>query len=1083
MDNKEKLDISNLKKSVIIYIMIGIVLLITISLVSVSFNDKIIQEKKQTNYSKQISSSIKHVVGHFLRDYTYRALRIVKTTHLAELLENEDRDAVLKLLKPKFDLMKEESKYVTVMHVHKADGTSFLRVHKPDKFGDNIAKYRVMLRDIYKNHKTIFGYETGIYATVYRVIIPIFNKENKYIGAFEIGVNPNFIVEAIHEINGLCGMALIKDTQLKLYSKPNDVVIDGYRVQTDLNEKLKNICKMFKPNNKLEDHVEIIVNGKKYLTHLLTLKNFNQEDSVKIIFFQNITGISDFIKNSMYKFYSLMIIVLLIITYFIYRRIEKYQNSVSEVYNEQLDKIEFNQNYLQAVFDATPHIMITTDGTEINRANPAMLKFFDYKTLADFKNEHECICDYFLGDNNCLQREVDGVHWLEYIFKNPDKLHKVCMNKGDKRYHFVVNAHYLELASDNQSIVTFNDVTELEELGERLEIAVDGTSDGLWDWNLVTNEVYFSPRWKEMLGYKDDELKNEFDTWESRVHPDDLKVTVDAIIKTHIKPNIPYENIHRLRHKNGSWVWILDRGQTKFDDSGKAIRMVGFHTDITKQKELELELRDSQHQFEQFMENMPASIIIKDENFKIIYANNIAKSFFNDIDIIGLKSEDILSKEDNITVNRLDKEILTKGLVDSIENFTNYNNEKQIYRIMGFVIKDRDIKKIGTVSVDITKEFTLEQELKKELEKSQQLGEFLENSINEIYIFTRSDFKFSYLNRGAKENIGYTFDEMKKLTPLDIKPNMTLEKFNEYLEPIVKNEVDNVFFTTIHQRKDTSTYPVDVYLQSIVYEEIDSYIAIIINTTQREKIKQELKDKDELMIAQSRHAAMGEMISMIAHQWRQPISAIAMEANNILADIELGMIDTESLKEDSEDIIKQTQELSKTIDDFREFFKPDKLADNINIKDVLNDVLGVMGKSLENNAIKLSIDIDDSRTIKTYSRELMQVMINIIKNAKEALVEKEIEDKKISIVVEYNDNVIIKIQDNAGGIDMGVIDKIFDPYFTTKGKEYGTGLGLYMSKTIVEKHLHGVLTASNVEDGACFEIKLHYDLDDGGGYS
>jgi signal transduction histidine kinase len=218
---------------------------------------------------------------------------------------------------------------------------------------------------------------------------------------------------------------------------------------------------------------------------------------------------------------------------------------------------------------------------------------------------------------------------------------------------------------------------------------------------------------------------------------------------------------------------------------------------------------------------------------------------------------------------------------------------------------------------------------------------------------------------------------------------------------------------------------------------------------------------------------------MIAHQWRQPISVIAMDANNILADIELDMLDKDTLLETSQNIITQTKELSKTIDDFREFFKPNKDTEKISIKIILDDALSVIGKSLENSNIDIVLEIDEDIEIKTFRRELMQVLINIIKNAKEVFSEKDIENKEIKIkFFQTQDIISLKIEDNAGGIDEGIIDKIFHPYFTTKGEKNGTGLGLYMSKTIIEKHLKGSINAYNYKDGAVFDIELPVNLDD-----
>jgi two-component system CheB/CheR fusion protein len=223
---------------------------------------------------------------------------------------------------------------------------------------------------------------------------------------------------------------------------------------------------------------------------------------------------------------------------------------------------------------------------------------------------------------------------------------------------------------------------------------------------------------------------------------------------------------------------------------------------------------------------------------------------------------------------------------------------------------------------------------------------------------------------------------------------------------------------------------------------------------------------------------MGDMIAMIAHQWRQPITVIAMAVNNIRLDIELEEeITTESLLKMTNAITEQTQHLSKTIDDFRNFFKPNKERQYVTLCKVLGDTLGIIGKSLENNDIRLEFSQTCRREIFTFPNELLQVFLNLIGNAKDSLIRSKTADPLISIVVieEGENEVRTTICDNGGGIPEAILDKIGQPYFTTKD-EGGTGLGLYMSKTIVEKHLQGKLTWENVQTdkgaGACFIVTL-----------
>ena len=347
--------------------------------------------------------------------------------------------------------------------------------------------------------------------------------------------------------------------------------------------------------------------------------------------------------------------------------------------------------------------------------------------------------------------------------------------------------------------------------------------------------------------------------------------------------------------------------------------------------------------------------------------------------------------------------------------------------------------------------------------------EILEDFIRALETLGQSkDIKVLVITGEGKTFIaGANIKEMATYSPDDA------EKFSKLVKPLDRDKAEKVFFSTHHQRKDGTTYPVDVYLQQIVFEGTDAYMAIIIDTTEREEIRKEMRDQEEVMIAQSRHAAMGEMIGMIAHQWRQPITVIAMGANNMLVDIELEEVKEESFKEEAKNILKQTEYLSKTIDDFRNFFRPDKEKEEVNLEEVMTEAQKIIGKTLEHANITLSIKDKNGYKVKTYSRELLQVFINLLKNSKEALIEHREKDRHIDVMISDDaDNVITTVCDNGGGIDEAIIDKIFDPYFSTKDEKTGTGLGLYMSKTIIEKHLHGMLEVSNTKEGACFKIAI-----------
>lgn len=237
------------------------------------------------------------------------------------------------------------------------------------------------------------------------------------------------------------------------------------------------------------------------------------------------------------------------------------------------------------------------------------------------------------------------------------------------------------------------------------------------------------------------------------------------------------------------------------------------------------------------------------------------------------------------------------------------------------------------------------------------------------------------------------------------------------------------------------------------------------------KSKHEITEK--MMITQSRMAIMGEMIGMIAHQWRQPITVIGMITNNTILTLEFEELNKQQLLDDLNVIDKQIHYLSATIDDFRNFFRPNKLPQNITLREISNDLLTMLGKNYKNFGINLTFEGDVDVPFITYKNELMQVFLNLLTNAKDAFEERRITDPFILFRTVHSEEMItFSIQDNAGGIAEEIIDKVFDPYFSTKEEKNGTGLGLYMSAIIIEKHLGGSIHVCSDSDGTIFTLSI-----------
>ena len=259
-----------------------------------------------------------------------------------------------------------------------------------------------------------------------------------------------------------------------------------------------------------------------------------------------------------------------------------------------------------------------------------------------------------------------------------------------------------------------------------------------------------------------------------------------------------------------------------------------------------------------------------------------------------------------------------------------------------------------------------------------------------------------------------------------------------------------------------------IAIATIISMRIDNTINQYTDTISKNKeiqIEQEKK-----LLQQSRLSQMGEMIGMIAHQWRQPLNSISLTASNLQFKCMIDDMNKDYFQKELELVDKYSQHLSSTIDDFRGFFKDHKIKELTTFKKLVDATLDIVQISVENKNIKLITNYQNEEEFETYSNEVKQVILNLIKNAEDILLEKKIENPTITIEVLPNKQLIVK--DNAGGIPEDIIDKIFDPYFSTKLEKDGTGLGLYMSKVITEEHCGGKLEVSNDKDGAVFKINL-----------
>lgn len=264
---------------------------------------------------------------------------------------------------------------------------------------------------------------------------------------------------------------------------------------------------------------------------------------------------------------------------------------------------------------------------------------------------------------------------------------------------------------------------------------------------------------------------------------------------------------------------------------------------------------------------------------------------------------------------------------------------------------------------------------------------------------------------------------------------------------------------------------ISIYFSKILQEKFKKY--------QNERTKQQ-----NIIAQQAKMAAMGEMIGNIAHQWRQPLSSISTSATGMKLQKELNILEDKFLIEGLEQINNSVQYLSTTIDDFRNFYKPDKNKKEFRILETINKVINLVDLQFRSNGITIIKNGQDVK-INSFENELIQVLINILNNARDELIKKDKDYEKLIFidVLKNQKNLLVQIKDNAGGIPTDIITRIFEPYFTTKNQSQGTGIGLYMSREIISKSMNGEINTKNVTfeyegksyEGALFEIIIPID--------
>ncbi|XDD48821.1 PAS domain S-box protein [Leptospira sp. WS92.C1] len=356
-------------------------------------------------------------------------------------------------------------------------------------------------------------------------------------------------------------------------------------------------------------------------------------------------------------------------------------------------------------------------------------------------------------------------------------------------------------------------------------------------------------------------------------------------------------------------------------------------------------------------------------------------------------------------------------------------------------------------------------------------------------------------NTAAERMFGYNFTEVVGKNIKFLMPEPYHSEHDDYLKRYVETrekKIIGIGREVTALRKDGSVFPVELAVSEFSQNQNQYFVGVIRDTTARKKAETELKEKtnaleelnrslearveseiasrreqEKAMIVRSRLADMGEMIGNIAHQWRQPLNSIGLLVQDIYYVHNFESLDERYLKQSTDKIMNLIEQMSATIDDFRNYFRPNKTKEKFSLISVIQKSFYLIEESLKNQNIKIYFNSDSDYEVFGFPNEFSQVILNVIGNSRDAIMEAQPENPAIYVEIrKEKENKVVIVRDNGGGIENAVLEKLFQPYFTTKDQGKGTGIGLYMSKSIIENNMGGRIQAYNSDSGAVIRIEL-----------
>ncbi len=645
--------------------------------------------------------------------------------------------------------------------------------------------------------------------------------------------------------------------------------------------------------------------------------------------------------------------------------------------------------------------------------------------------------------------------------------------------------------------------TALRESEERFALAMDATRDGLWDWDVTTGAAHYSPGYYAQLGYLPDEFPADMKFWTDLIHPEDREQTLIAYVACLQGPSDYYEAEFRMRAKDGSWRWILGRGKAVLRDSqGVAERMLGTHKDISTQKQAEAALKSSQDELKRYLEVVESMILVLDRRGQVTLINR------KGCEILGYSAREIIGKPwiDRFVPERLQRDLrerfrrIMRGEAGVTAYFESAvcprRGEERLLAWHNSLVQDDSGVVSGIISSceDITERRRMEKTLQ---EREAHFRGYFEMGLVGMAILSY-DLKWLQCNDRLCEIAGYTWMELCRETWSDLVHPEELENDLVQFRRMLDGETTSYAAEKRLRRKDGGLVYADVAVRCVrrADDVVDYFLVMVHDITARKQAEEEARLRQEQLMRADKMVSLGTLVSGVAHEINNPNTFVAVNSE-ILHTVWTGIRpilewyyrengdfvvagwNYPELQERVVSSISGIQDgamrIKTIVEELRNFVKTETSGQSatFDVNESVHASVNLMRNMLNKSTARFEVDLGAGLPCLSGNRQpLEQVIINLLQNACQALTDREQGLSIRTALDEVRHVVLITVRDEGMGVSKDILQRLTDPFFTTKGASGGMGLGLAISLKIVEDYGGRLWFESELGQGMTAYVEL-----------